>query len=165
MSNQDVILPLKKSFNEFAEIILLLSDEKFTSPMHGWSPKGVASHLVGWNGLMIEASLSILAGKPPAYYDDAKNNYSNINAGFVAKYSSCSKEELLAELRSSMESLESFILALPQEELIASHNVQHYNGSPATVNKIITSLNGDYQYHAREITDWLSGQEKDAFIQ
>ncbi|MBI5932242.1 MAG: ClbS/DfsB family four-helix bundle protein [Chloroflexi bacterium] len=156
MTNQDVILSLKNSFNEFTKTIVLLSNEKFTSPMHGWSPKGVVSHLAGWNSFMIEASLSILAGKTPAYYDDAPNNYSNINAGFVAKYSSYSKEELLTELKSSIESLESFILALPQEELIASHNVHHYNGSPATVNKIIESLTGDYQYHIHEIKEWLS---------
>ncbi len=155
MANQDVILSLKNSFNEFTEIIVLLSDEQFIPPMHGWSPKGVASHLAGWNSLMIEASLSILAGKSPVYYDDAPNNYSNINAGFVAKYSSYSKQKLLTELKSSIESLETFILALPKEELIASHNVRHYNGSPATVNKIIESITGDYQYHTHEIKEWL----------
>ena len=156
MPNQDVIFLLKNSYNDFIEIIELLSDEQFVSPMHGWSPKGVASHLAGWNGFMIEASLSILAGKTPAYYEDAPNNYSNINAGFTAKYSSYSKQELLTELKSSIESLETFILALPREELTASHNVRHYNGSPATVNKIIESLTSDYQYHTHEIKEWLS---------
>jgi hypothetical protein len=155
MSNQDVIFPLKNSFTEFTEIIVLLSDEQFITPMHGWSPKGVASHLAGWNSFMIEASLSILAGKTPVYYDDAPNNYSNINAGFVAKYSSCSKQELLTELKSSMESLETFILALPKEELIASHGVHHYKGTPVTVNKTIESLTGDYQYHTHDIKEWL----------
>lgn len=158
MSNQDAIFSLKNSFAEFTEIIVLLSDEQFISPMRGWSPKGVASHLAGWNSFMIEASLSILAGKTPVYYDDAPNNYSNINAGFVEKYSSYSKQELLTKLKSSMESLETFILTLPKEELIASHNVHHYNGSPATVNKIIESLTGDYQYHTREIKEWLNEQ-------
>lgn len=156
MPNQDVIIPLKNSFNEFTEIIESLSDEQFASPMHGWSPKGVASHLAGWNSFMIEASLSILAGKTPEYYDDAANNYSNINAGFMAKYSSYSKGELLAELKSSLERLETFVLGLPREELIASHGVYHYNGSPATVNKIIESLTSDYQDHTHEIKEWLS---------
>jgi hypothetical protein len=156
MLNQDVIFPLKNSFNEFTEIIELLSDEQFVSPMHGWSPKGVASHLAGWNNFMIEAALSILAGKTPVYYDDAPNNYSSINAGFMAKYSSYSKGELLAELKSSMERLETFVLGLPREELTASHSVRHYNGSPATVNKIIESLTSDYQDHTHEIKEWLS---------
>jgi len=156
MADPDVILSLKNTFNEFTEIILLLSDEQFTSPMHGWSPKGVASHLAGWNSLMIEAALSILAGKTPVYYDDAPNNYSNINAGFVAKYSSYSKQELVTELKSSMERLVTFILTLPGEELTASHNVRHYDGSPTTVDKIIESISGDYQYHSHEIKEWLS---------
>lgn len=156
MPDQDVLFPLKNSCDDFIEIIESLSDEQFVSPMHGWSPKGVASHLAGWNGFMIEASLSILAGKTPAYYEDAPNNYSNINAGFTKKYSSYSKQELLAELKSSIESLETFILSLPKEELMASHNVHHYNGSPATVKKIIESLTSDYQYHTQEIKEWLS---------
>ena len=156
MPDQDVIFLLKNSYNDFIESIALLSDKQFTSLMHGWSPKGVASHLAGWNVFMIEASLSILAGKTPVYYDDAPNNYSNINAGFTAKYSSYSKQELLTELKSSIESLETFILALPEEELNATHNVNHYSGSPATVKKIIESLTSDYQYHTHEIKEWLS---------
>lgn len=154
--NQDVIAPLRNSFNEFTEIIALLSDEQFVSPMHGWSPKGVASHLAGWNTFMIEAALSVLAGKTPIYYADAPNNYSNINAGFMAKFASYSKEELLAELKSSMERLETFVLRLPTEELTTSHGVHHYNGSPATVGKIIASLTSDYQDHTNEIREWLS---------
>jgi len=42
MPDQDVIFPLKNSYNDFIEIIELLSDDQFVSPMHGWSPKGVA---------------------------------------------------------------------------------------------------------------------------
>lgn len=153
--NQDVILPLKNSFHEFTETIESLSDEQFVSPMHGWSPKGVASHLAGWNGLMIEASQSILAGQTPAYYDDSPNNYSTINAGFVAKYSAFSKGELIAELKSSMERLVIFVLGLPGEELTANHGVHRKNGSPATVARIIESLASDYQDHASEIKEWL----------
>ncbi len=54
-----------------------------------------------------------------------------------------------------MERLETFVLALPGEELTASHGVHHYNGSPATVNKIIESLTSDYQDHTHEIKEWL----------
>ena len=133
------------------ETIEPLSDEKFIAPMHGWSPKGVASHLAGWNDLMIEAALSILAGQPPAYYEDAPNNYSNINASSVAKYVSHSKAELVTELGASMERLEAFVRALPQAELTANHNVYHYKGSPATVKQVIESLASDYQAHTREI--------------
>ena len=107
---------------------------------------------------MIESSLSILAGNSPSYYEDASNDYSNINSRFTAKHSSRSKQELLTELQSSMEKFEKFISALPVEELTADHGVMHYSGSPATVTKIIDSLAGDYQYHIHQIEEWLNKQ-------
>ena len=55
-----------------------------------------------------------------------------------------------------MDSFETFVLGLPGEALRASHGVHHYNGSPATVHKIIESLTSDYQDHTREIKEWLS---------
>lgn len=115
----------------------------------------MVAHLVGWNSFMIEASESILAGKPPAYYDDAPNDYSNINAGFVMKHSSRSKQDLLAELEASMQAFEAFLLALPAGELAAEHGVCHYRGSPATVGRIVASLAGDYRHHTRQIRTWL----------
>ncbi|MEW6239185.1 MAG: ClbS/DfsB family four-helix bundle protein [Chloroflexota bacterium] len=156
MPNQDAALSLKHAYQDFTELILSLSDEQFLSPMNGWAPRDVVAHLVGWNGLMIESSLSILAGKSPTYYEDARNDYRDINAGFTAKHSSRSKRELLAELESSMEKFEAFIHALPAEELTADHGVVHYSGDPATVGRIINSLAGDYQYHTRQIMEWLN---------
>jgi hypothetical protein len=146
---------LNHACQEFAELILSLSEGQFSAPMSGWSPQGIVSHLVGWNGLMIEASLSILAGKAPFYYDDAPNDYSHINAIFTQKYALRSKQELLAELKSSMEKFEAFISTLPAEELTADHGVNHYRGSPASVAKTIKSLAGDYQYHIRQIREWF----------
>jgi hypothetical protein len=124
--------------------------------MTNWSPRDVVAHLVGWNGLMIEASASILSGQQLSYYADAPNDYSNINAGFTARYSSGSKQELLKELRSSLESLEAYVIALPAEELTSDHGVQHYSGRSATVSKVIESLADDYRYHTNEIREWLN---------
>jgi hypothetical protein len=156
MTSQNVTLSLKHAYQDFTKLILSLSNERFLSSMNGWTPRDVVAHLIGWNSLMIESSLSILAGKSPSYYDDVQNDYSNINSGFTAEYSSQSKQELLAEIQSSMEKLEAFIYTLPAEELIADHGVVHYSGSPATVAKIINSLAGDYQYHTHQIIEWLN---------
>lgn len=155
MPGQNVTFSLKHTYQDFTKLILSLPDEQFLSSMNGWSPRDVVAHLIGWNSLMIASSLSILAGKAPPYYDDARNDYSNINSGFTAKHSSKSKQVLLAELKSSMENFEVFIYSLPAEELTADHGVVHYSGSPATVTRIINSLTGDYQYHTRQITGWL----------
>jgi hypothetical protein len=155
MTGQSPALSLDHAVRDFTNLILSLSDQQFLSPMDGWAPRDVVAHLVGWNGLMIESSLSILAGSPPAYYADVQNNYSTINAGFTAQYSSRSKQALLAELVSSMEKFKAFIHSLPAEELAADHGVAHYGGSPATLAKIINSLAGDYQAHTRQISEWF----------
>lgn len=156
MSNQNAILPLTHAYQHFTKLIDVLSNQQFLSFLDGWMPRDVVAHLIGWNGLMIEAALSILAGNPPSYYDDAPNDYSNINASFTAKHSSQSKQELLAELQYSMEKFEKFIYSLPIEELTANHGVMHYSGDPATIAKIIDSLAGDYEYHTRQIEEWLN---------
>ncbi|NOH01065.1 MAG: ClbS/DfsB family four-helix bundle protein [Chloroflexi bacterium] len=156
MNSQNAMLPLDNAFGDFTKLVLSLSDEQFLSPMDGWTPRDVVAHLVGWNGLMIESSTTILAGNPPSYYADAPNDFSSINSGFTTKYSSRSKRELLAELRSSMEELAFFINNLPAEELTADHGVLHHSGVPATVTRIINSLAGDYQYHTRQIAEWFN---------
>ena len=159
MSIKHATRSLKQAYEGFAEIIASLSDQQLLSAMHGgWSPGDVAAHLIGWNSLMQEASLSILAGMTPAYYKDAPNDYSTINAGFMKKYSSHSKQELLAELKSSFEIFEAFIHSLPTEELGADHGVFHHSGNPATVGKIIDSLESDYQHHTREIRELQTGE-------
>ena len=156
MSNQEAELPLKHAYQDFTELVLPLSEELFLTPLNGWALRDVVAHLIGWNTLMIEASSSILAGQPPSYYADAPNDYSHINAGFTARYSSRSRQELLAELKSSLDGLERYVLALPSEELVANHGVRHYRDGPATVSKIVESLAGDYRYHTDQIREWLN---------
>ena len=156
MPDQEVLSPLKNAYQDFVGIILSLSVKQYLSTMNGWAPRDVVAHLIGWNRLMVESSSSILAGDQPAYYTDAPNDYSHINAGFTAKYSSRSKQELLAELKSSLEDFEAFILALSFGELAADHGVRHYRGDPATISKIIASLASDYHHHAQQIREWLN---------
>ncbi len=160
MSKEIASFPLNQAHQEFSTLILSLTDEQFLSPMDGWSPRDVVAHLIGWNGLMIEASRSILAGQTPAYYGDAPNDYSQINAGFTTKFSSRSKPELLTELKSSMDKFEAFLAALPAEELTNAHGVIHYSGEPATLTRIIASLAGDYRYHIRQIQGWFKTIQK-----
>jgi hypothetical protein len=156
MSKQNATFQLAHAYQHFSKLIDSLSDEQFFAPINGWAPRAVVAHLIGWNGLMIESSLSILAGNSPSYYDDAPNDYSNINASFTAKHSSQSKQELLAELQYSLEKFEKFIYRLPIEELTSNHGVMHHSGDPATIAKIIDSLAGDYEYHTRQIEEWLN---------
>ena len=155
MINPNPLIALNRAYDQFVLCIRSLSETQFLTAMNDWSPRDVVAHLIGWNRLMIEASLSILAGQPPAYYADAPNDYSNINAAFVAKHSSYLREDLLHELESSMVEFKAYIAGLSPADLSSDHGVIHYSGRPATISAIITSLAGDYQHHARQISDWL----------
>ncbi len=160
MSKEIASLPLKQAYQEFSSLILSLTDEQFLSPMDGWSSRDVVALLIGWNGLMIEASRTILAGQTPAYNSDAHNDYSHINAGFTTKFHSRSKSELLNQLKTSMEGLEAFIASLPDDELTNAHGVVHYRCEPATLTRIIASLAGDYRSHTRQIQEWFKTIKK-----
>jgi hypothetical protein len=155
MSAENTAFPLNQNFQSFTKVIDALSDEQFLTVMDGWSPRDVVAHLIGWNGLMIDSALEILAGNPPSYYQDAPNDYSNINAEFMNKYSSRSKREMLADLQSTMKKLESFIESLSAGEFTASHGVTHHSGGPASVARIVSSLAGDYEYHIRQVEGWF----------
>lgn len=154
MENEKLLPNLKLAYDDFCRCILLLPDSLLLSDMGGWSPRDVTAHLIGWNKHMIEASSAILQGQTPAYYTDASNDYRNINAQMVLSFSSRSKEELLAELESSMNAFRQFITSLQSNELVDSHGVLHYSGRPATIAGIIESLTQDYQHHALEIRQW-----------
>ena len=155
MDTSHPFIPLQRAYQDFYNCILTLPEPLFTSSMNGWSPRDVVAHLIGWNRNMIEAASSILSGVAPSYYEDAPNDYRNINAGFVAQYASRLKAELLGELSSSMAEFEQYIVTLKLGELTDSHGVLQYSGQPATVAKIIASLTGDYQHHLDEIKAWL----------
>ena len=152
------LVSLREAYQDFSDVILALADARFLASMNGWSPRDIVAHLIGWNRGMIEAAGEILDGKTPAYYADAPTDYRNINAGYVARYASRSRSELLAELASSLDAFERYIRALDPSELDNSHGVLHYSGRPATVAGIIASLAGDYRDHAAQIRAWLRVQ-------
>jgi hypothetical protein len=83
---------------EFTNCITQVPDDLFLSPMGGWAPRDVIAHLIAWNGEMGKACLGIQRGESPAYYADAPNDYSTMNARFVAEHNSKEKTALLREL-------------------------------------------------------------------
>jgi hypothetical protein len=103
---------------------------------------------------MIEACHDILAGRTPDYYADAPNDYRTINAGYVTRHASTSRQALLHELAAGLEELAAFVSALEPAEWEASHGVKHYRGALATVAGTLTSLAGDYAQHAQQIREW-----------
>ena len=158
MEQSNPMVSLTSSYNDFVACVLSIPEALFLSPMNGWTPRDIVAHLIGWNRFMIQSSISILAGEPPAYYTDAPSDYTNINAAFVEYHSSRSRGQLLAELALSITEFESYVADLPASEMTASHGVTHYSGQPATVAKIVRSLTSDYEHHTRQLNAWLRTQ-------
>ena len=146
---------LTAAYQAFRDCLQSLPDSLYLASINGWSPRDTAAHLVGWNRLMIESGRDILQGRKPSYYTDSANDYKNINAAFVARYSSRDKASMLGELASSMAEFDAFVHGLETSEWTADHGVVHYSGDPATVARLMDSLAGDYRSHTHEITEWL----------
>lgn len=123
MGSVDCLRSLKGAYEDFRDCILSIPEDLYLSLIDRWSPRDIVAHLVGWNRNMIEACDAILRGEAPSYYVDAPSDYKNINAAFVARYSSQNKTELLNDLASSIEELQRYVGRLDQTELDADHGV------------------------------------------
>jgi len=156
MDRSDPTLALRREYQAFCEVVLALPEELYLAKIDEWAPRDVVAHLVGWNRRMMGACQDILAGRTPAYYADAPNDYRTINAGYVARHASTSREALLHDLAAGLEELAAYVSALEPAEWEASHGVKHYRGAPATVAGTLASLAGDYAQHARQIREWQS---------
>ena len=155
MESTDSLRSLRTAHEGLVVRVRALSAAQYLEPMGGWTPRDVVAHLVGWNRFMIQACRSILAGEPPDYYLDAPNDYANIDAALVAHYSSRTRDHLLRELEASVAELTAYVGGLNAGELTARRGVVHHSGEPATVEKSLRSLAGDYEEHARQIEAWF----------
>lgn len=154
MDNSSSLSSFEDVVKEFKDCILHVPEDRFLTPMNGWSPRDVIAHLIAWNGEMLRVCMGLQKGQTPAYYTDAPNDYSNINAGFIAKYDAQEKEKLLRDLEETKSELVTYLRSLPPEEWDADHGVIHYRGGAATIRRTIQSLAGDYRHHTQEILAW-----------
>ena len=145
---------LSHSANVFVQAIESLSDDLFLGSIDEWTPRDVAAHLAWWNRNMIVASQSLQAGTPPSYYADAMNDYRNINARAIVEFPSQDRRVLLNELRATLDELARYLRSLDSRAWDADHGVQHHRGDAATIRRIVESLAGDYEHHARQVEEW-----------
>ena len=145
---------LRRSASVFTRVIESLSDDLFLGAIDDWTPRDVAAHLAWWNRHMVVAGRSLQAGTAPTYYADAVNDYRNVNARAIAEFASRDRRVLLSELRATLDELTRYLQALDAGAWDADHGMPHHRGGVATIRRIVESLAGDYEHHARQVEEW-----------
>jgi hypothetical protein len=147
----------EKAVKEFTATIEKLPQDLFLKPMNGWSARDVTAHLIGWNLRTIEGCQQIIQGKRPDYFEDAVNNFSNLNAEAVERYASTNKINLLAECTDSFKDLKEYLQSLSAQEWVHDYDVRYRNWM-ITVYNTVLALQKDYQSHREEIESWAQKQ-------
>ena len=146
---------LEQAVEAFRACIWALPEDLFLNLMDGWSPRDVVAHLIGWNRHTIEGCRQILSGQKPFYFEDAHNDYSNVNAESVQSYSSTSRPNLIEEFDRSFEELKLYLFSLDPSRWEADRGVRHGRWA-ITVGNTIGALRSDYDAHRQEIKQWAS---------
>jgi hypothetical protein len=147
---------LEEALDRFKACIRLLPEALFTARMDDWTPRDVVAHLIGWNRHTIEGCREILEDRKPHYLGDAFNDFSNLNAQSVERYSCKDREGLLAELDSSFNELGAYLRTVDPDRWETHDGVRHEKWI-ITAPDSVDALRNDYEAHREEIERWLRG--------
>lgn len=154
MQTNPQIKQLDQAVSRFRACIQDLPETKFLRPIHGWTPRDVLAHLIGWNWLYVTGLQEIKSGELPSYFNDEENDYSNVNAESVEKYAAMDRGRLLGELQDSFQALQSYLLSLDPSDWKADFGVR-FRGSTVTIEDDVAELIQDYDDHREEIQAWV----------
>jgi len=144
---------LEKNLDDLHRCVSSLDQRMFLTPISRWSPRDIVAHLVGWNRYLVEGADQIRRGELPFYDIDPGDNYSNVNAVLVRRYSSTNREELLDDLRASAQDLQQFLRSLDPGEWDRDYGVRHA-GATITIRNSVDELIDDYVHHREQIVKW-----------
>lgn len=153
MQTNPQIKQLDQAVGNFRTCIQDLPESRFLQPMHGWTPRDVLAHLIGWNRLYITGLGEIKSGELPSYFSDDENDYSNVNAESVEVYATLDQGLLLDELQDSSQALQDYLLLLDPGDWKADFGVR-FRGSTITIESEVAELIEDYDDHREEIQAW-----------
>ncbi len=157
MNPKEVIQEFEDTVESYKSLIEDLPDDLFLQPINGWTPRGITAHLIGWNQYTIEGCQRIIQGQRPDFFEDADNDYSNINARSVKSYATENKINLLAELTDSFRDLKSYLASLNYQNWVKDYGVR-YNDWVITVHNTVLAVHHDYESHQEEIEAWVAEQ-------
>jgi hypothetical protein len=112
------------------------------------------AHLIGWNVYTLLGCRELELGKAPSYLSDEADDFKNVNAASVRRYTSLDKDELLSQLRASAQELLDYLDQLPVGSWNQNYGVYDSSGRPSLISQHIAALAADYLGHAQEITAW-----------
>jgi hypothetical protein len=144
---------LRENLDALSRCVSSLDERMFLRPIRQWSPRDIVAHLVGWNRYLVQGADQIRRGELPFYDIDPGDNYSNVNAALVRKYSSTSRHELLDDLRASAQQLEQYLRSLETTEWDRDYGVRHA-GAIITIRNSVDELVDDYHHHTEQISTW-----------
>ncbi len=153
MTIESQIAHLEFGVEEFGRCVTSLSEDLFLERIDGWTPRDIVAHLIGWNRYVIAGCTQICRGELPSYDIDPGENYSNVNAVLIHKYSSEDRSKLLEELVKSAWELKQFLESLDLEIWERDFGVRH-EGSILTVQNTVEELVADYTHHRKQIEEW-----------
>jgi len=153
MNPKEQIHDLETAVNGYLSTIEDLPDPLFLTSMNGWSPRDVTAHLIGWCHHTITACDQIIRGELPDYFEDAENDYRNINARSVNTYASENKINLLAELTDSFRDLKEYLETLTYQNWIKDYGVR-YHDWVITVHNTVLAIQKDFESHQADIEAW-----------
>lgn len=142
---------LDYAYKSFVETVRELSMEKFVASLGNWTPRDILAHFIGWNRITLAGCAEICEGTMPFYFYDGTNDYRKVNAGFIERFNSQDREELLKQMEFSKNALVSYLGMLDENEWEKDTGVVHYRGGSATVARCVDSLIRDYRKHREEI--------------
>ncbi len=154
MSIEIQINNLNNAVDELIHCINSLKDDMFLQKITNWTPRDIAAHLTGWNRYIIKGSDQIIAGELPFYDIDPGENYCNINAVIVSKYSTTDRNSLLKDLRTSANELIRYLEMLDSVNWDYDFGVRHKDNL-VNIRETIVELIADYHHHRKQIDDWL----------
>ena len=145
---------LELAYQAFMQTAEELTPQELGKSLGGWTPRDILAHFIGWNRITLAGCAALCEGAEPFYFYDGTNDYRRVNAAFLTRFNSTERDELLAQIRTSMAALASYLWTIAEAEWELDTGVVHYRGGPATAARCVDSLIRDYQKHRDEI---LSG--------
>lgn len=153
MSQAESIAKFEDVLKSFSDRIEAIDEGMLEAPLNNWSPRGIVSHLIGWNEYILIGCTEVQKGITPFYEEDAGENACKVNAEFVQRFSSTPKEELLGLLAETGKKLTDYIKSVPAENFSKDYGLR-YEDDVYTVEYTFDGLTEDYEHHENQIAEW-----------